>query len=150
MKQRARIGVRGEAGGLPVPVGGVDAGVPFAEPRRVLYVERDHFTAALTRATLEDAGFDVDWFSAARAALGPAACARYDVYLLRVDGPFDVEAARLASRAAFAGEAGLVLVGGEPGVDVAIGEHWLLPSPCPPGVLATAVEGAAQGRRQAA
>lgn len=150
MRGRARIGVRGEQGSLPVREGGVDAGAPFVEPRRVLYIERDHFTAALTRATLEDAGFDVDWFPAARAAVGPATCARYDVYLLRADGSTDDEAASLASVALLAGGSGLVLVGGERNVGAAIEEYWLLPSPCSPRALATAVQRAAHGRRQAA
>jgi DNA-binding response OmpR family regulator len=149
MRGRARIGVRGEKGSLPVREAGVDAGAPFVEPRRVLYVERDHFTAALTRATLEDAGFDVDWFPAARAAVGPAKCARYDVYLLRVDGSTD-GAASLASVASLAGGAGVVLVDGERSVGAAIQKYWLLPSPCPPRVLAAAVQGAARGRRRAA
>jgi DNA-binding response OmpR family regulator len=150
MRGRARIGVRGEKGSLPVCEGGVDAGAPFVAPRRVLYIERDHFTAALTRATLEDAGFDVDWFPAVRAAVGPATCARYDVYLLPADGPTDDEAASLSSLAALAGDAGLVLVGAEQRVSAAIQEYWLLPTPCPPALLATAVQSAARGKRQAA
>jgi DNA-binding NtrC family response regulator len=150
MRGRARIGVRGEKGSLPDREGGVDAGAPPVQPRRVLYIERDRFTAALTRATLDDAGFDVDWFPTARAAVGPAACARYDVYLLRADWSTDGETAGLVSVASLAGDAGVVLVGGERSIEAAVEECWLLPSPCPPSVLATAVQGAAQGRRQAA
>src|SRR5688500_2279118 len=150
MRGRARIGVRAEEGSLPVRDGGDDAGAPFVEPRRVLYIERDHFTAALTRATLEDAGFTVDWLPAAPAAVGIATCARYDVYLLRADGSTRDEAASLASVTSLAGDAGVVLVGGERTCDEAVEDCWLVPIPCPPRVLATAVQDAAQGRRQAA
>jgi hypothetical protein len=112
----------------------------------VLYIEQDCFTAALTRATLDDAGFDVDWFPTARAAGGQATGARHDVYLLRADG----EAAGLIRIASLAGEAGVVLIGSERSIEAAIEGCRMLPSPCPPGLLARTVQSAAQGRRQAA
>jgi CheY-like chemotaxis protein len=51
---------------------------------RVLYVDDDPFAAALLRATLEDAGFEVAWIPDARSALNAAATGTYDAYLLGV------------------------------------------------------------------
>jgi CheY-like chemotaxis protein len=51
---------------------------------RVLYVDDDAFAAALLRATLEDAGYEVQWTPCARSALRAAAVGTYDAYLLGV------------------------------------------------------------------
>jgi DNA-binding NtrC family response regulator len=51
---------------------------------RVLYVDDDAFAASLLRATLEDAGFEVQWTPCARSALDGAALGAYDAYLLGV------------------------------------------------------------------
>lgn len=56
----------------------------FGPPPRVLHVERDTFVAALVNATLQDAGFDVDWHPNPDAALAGEP-AKYDVCLLQGD-----------------------------------------------------------------
>jgi DNA-binding response OmpR family regulator len=56
----------------------------FGPPPRVLHVERDTFVAALVHATLEDAGFDVDWYPSPETALAGEP-AQYDVCLLQGD-----------------------------------------------------------------
>ena len=59
----------------------------FRPPRRVLHIERDTFLAALIHATLEDAGFGVDSYPSADAALAAVPAAAYDVCLLEGDFP---------------------------------------------------------------
>lgn len=52
--------------------------------RRVLYVERDAFHAALVEATLEDAGIEVHWTSSGRSAITAALAPEYDAYLVGI------------------------------------------------------------------
>lgn len=51
----------------------------------MLHVEGDTFVAALVHATLQDAGFDVDWYPSSDTALAGEPAAQYDVCLLQGD-----------------------------------------------------------------
>lgn len=146
MRRCARTDVRGGAGGFPGRHGGTGAGTSLARPRRVLYIERDSFTAAMTRATLEDAGFEVDWFPVPE-AMRPPAVGRYDVCLLAPDRPGSRNTAGLAD---LAGGARVVLLGSDRDSSAAGGGEWVLARPHAPELLARTVELAARERPRAA
>jgi DNA-binding NtrC family response regulator len=150
MRRRARTDVDGGTGGFSARPGQSGAGTSLIRPRRVLYIERDSFTAAMTRATLEDAGFEVDWFPAADAARAAAGSDPYDVCLLDAHRPGPCWTARLGALATVAGDAGVVLVGGHPSLRTDGERQWVLQRPHAPRMLTAAVEVAARGRREAA
>lgn len=150
MRRRARTDVNGGAGALSGRPGDGGAGTSLIRPRRVLYIERDSFIAAMTRATLEDAGFEVDWFPAADAVRAAPGSDPYDVCLLVTDSPGPCWTAGLGALATVAGDAGVVLVGGDPSLRARGERQWVLRRPHAPRVLTAAIEVAAQPGRAAA
>jgi DNA-binding response OmpR family regulator len=115
----------------------------------VLHVERDTFVAALVNATLQDAGFDVDWHPDPDAALAGEP-ARYDVCLLQGDvvgarGRTTPETVAMLARGA-----PIVFLTDRREAGARIPRVWTLSQPFSPRALVEALETAVQKGRRAA
>jgi DNA-binding response OmpR family regulator len=119
-------------------------------PRRILHVEDDSFAAALVEATLGDAGFDVDWFSTAQAALDAAGAADYDIYLLDVGLPGSSGLLLAEELAGVDAGVPIIFVTGTPEDVPARRNLSVVPKPFAPSALVAAVQTAAAGRARAA
>jgi DNA-binding response OmpR family regulator len=110
----------------------------------VLHVERDTFVAALVHATLQDAGYDVDWYPSPDTALAGEPAAEYDVCLLQGDvvgtrGRTTAETVAKLARGAPTVILTTTLEGG-----ASIPRVSMLPTPFSPRALVDAVETAVQ------
>lgn len=116
----------------------------------MLHVERDTFVAALVHATLQDAGFDVDWYPSPDTALAGEPAAQYDVCLLQGDlvgargRTTNETAARLARGAP------IVMLTDKLDAGAGIPRVSILPKPFSPRALVEAVETAVQNGCRAA
>ena len=133
-----------------MPVAELPTGTLVPPARRVLHVERDTFLAALYHATLEDAGFDVDWFPSADAALRATAPAAYDVCLLEADLPAARGRTTAETVAELARGASVLILAGELEAEIDTTGVLNLSKPFPPHALVQAVESASLTRRRAA
>ena len=118
--------------------------------RRVLHVERDTFLAALYHATLEDAGFDVDWYPSPDAALVAAPPAAYDVCLLDANLPAARGRTTAGTVAELARGACVLILASELEAEIDTTGVLNLSKPFPPHALVQAVESAFLNRRRAA
>ena len=116
----------------------------------MLHVERDTFVAALVYATLQDAGFDVDWYPNPDTALAGEPAAEYDACLLQGDlvgtrGRTTAETVAMLARGA-----PIVLLTDTLEGGARIPRVSMLPQPFSPCALVEAVETAVQKSCRAA